>query len=119
MTAGPSAVTVRRAAARQVLTALDKAERRYGFHHCDFRLENVMEHFPSKDHDASDELSIAVAGPLASRLYKRQFKMIDYGLAKCAPPCRPSVTGKYPPPPSPPGAGLPSRHNEAFGVAVA
>lgn len=66
----------------EVLTALDKAERRYGFHHCDFRLENVMEHFPSKDHDASDELSIAVAGPLASRLYKRQFKMIDYGLAK-------------------------------------
>lgn len=66
----------------QVLTALDKAERRYGFHHCDFRLENVMEHFPSKEHDADDELSIAVAGPVASRLYKRQFKMIDYGLAK-------------------------------------
>jgi len=66
----------------EVLTALDKAERRYGFHHCDFRLENVMEHFPSKEHDADDELSIAVAGPVASRLYKRQFKMIDYGLAK-------------------------------------
>lgn len=32
------------------------------FHHCDFRLENVMEHFPSRDHNADDAISIAVSG---------------------------------------------------------
>lgn len=66
----------------EVFAALDKAERRFGFHHCDFRLENVMEHFPSRDHSADDEISIAVSGRVSERLYARQFKMIDYGLAK-------------------------------------
>lgn len=66
----------------EVFTALDQAERKFGFHHCDFRLENVMEHCPSREHCAEDEISIAVSGRVDDRIYARQFKMIDYGLAK-------------------------------------
>jgi hypothetical protein len=31
----------------QTFTALDKAQRKFGFHHYDFRLDNVMEHTPT------------------------------------------------------------------------
>lgn len=37
-----------------------------------------MEHFPSRDHSADDEISVAVSGRVSDRLYARQFKMIDY-----------------------------------------
>jgi hypothetical protein len=55
------------AAARQVLVGLDKAQRRFGFHHCDFRLENVMEHKPNPDHHAKDAISMAVLGDPSKR----------------------------------------------------
>ena len=32
------------------------------FHHCDFRMENVMEHYPSREHSSDDPISIAVSG---------------------------------------------------------
>ena len=51
----------------QVLTGIDKAQRQFGFHHCDFRLENVMEHTPNPDHHATDAISMAVLGDPTKR----------------------------------------------------
>jgi len=51
----------------QVLTGIDKAQRAFGFHHCDFRLENVMEHTPNPDHHATDAISMAVLGDPTKR----------------------------------------------------
>lgn len=65
-----------------VLTALDLAQRRFGFHHCDFRLENVMEHTPDPSQVATDAISLAVLGDPKKRVFERTFKTIDYGLAK-------------------------------------
>ena len=50
-----------------MLTGIDKAQRAFGFHHCDFRLENVMEHTPNPDHHATDAISMAVLGDPTKR----------------------------------------------------
>lgn len=80
----------------QVFSALDRAQRKLGFHHADLGMRNVMEHYPSlweelpaeeaqqgqaallrqAGHDVNADGSRLPLGP------EVEFKIIDFGIAK-------------------------------------